>query len=169
MEKENNGKEEKKTENSGCCLKSEPPPKKVPKKISEDLDSLRNEGTSVNKQQQISTIADGNLRMNTSQNLNLPPLKPQSASRPLPKLGKFEDGTRVNNKPRKKKLKPIDDPYELDDFTKAVNFIKQSAYMKGADEPDKEESENREENFKHNKINLDSDDGGSILTVYKFE
>lgn len=164
LEKENIGTEEKTIRNSDCSCKSQPPPKKVPKKISEDLDSLRNEGTSVNKQQKISTIADGNLRMNTSHNLILPPLIPQSASRPLPKLPKFEDGTRVNNKTRKKKLKPIDDPFELDDFTKAVNFIKQSTYMKAADEPDKEESENREEYVKHNKINLGSDDGGSILT-----
>jgi hypothetical protein len=167
LEKEHQGTEEKNIRNSDCC-KSQPPPKKFPKKISEDLDSIRNEGTSINKQQQqISTIADGNLRMNTSHNLTLPPLIP--ASRPLPKLTKFEDGTRGNNKPRKKKLKPIDDPFELDDFTKAVNFIKQSTYMKAADEPDKEESENREENVKHNKIHLDSDDGGSILRVSKFE
>ena len=106
---------------------------------------------------------DGIARLNAPQNLSLPPLTPLSASRPLPKLPKFEDGTRVNNKPRKKKLKPIADPYELDDLSKAINFIKQSAYMKAADEPDREESENREESAQPNKINLESDEGGSII------
>lgn len=147
-----------KVKRNNCCETNK---KITVKKISTDLDSIKNERTSTNlkqENQQLPTVSEEYSRSRT-QNMLLPPLS--SNVRPLPKLSKTEGLNKVN-KQKRKNLKPIDDPYELDDFNKIANFIKQTPYIKNENEISNNKFD-KEESVKPDKVSLDSDEGGSIL------